>query len=340
MTEEKKDLYYNNDLKEEFLNEAENSMIKHVLSLPLRKAKDTETLKNKDLYEMSREEIGEVMFDLASSSTRAAYNNLIRIEEYIKWTISKGYRSSNILPLEGVDRMEWARQFASPYKTFVFNRKEIEKMVGELVNYSDKALFLCLFEGIGGTGNVEIINMRIKDITEKDGQNYATLYSSSEDRDEGKSRTIPISTLLASILHRTDTEKEYIAYNGMDLSKYMPHSLYEESPMIFKKMKRGTQGGSLTGVFVNRRFDLYKEVFDNGNLVTGNIKNSGIMHMANELYKRDGEFRTEHLQIIGEHFNTSLIKLVKSTPRDVRKIMELLKSKEYENLYGYKLINN
>src|SRR6185312_3191278 len=97
----KKTLLYNNEIKQKFLNEIENPDNRLIVEYTLRNASKTEVDRDKDLFDMSIEEIEDIMYSLACSTATSAYNNATRLDEYIAWAAEHGYRASNITPFDG-----------------------------------------------------------------------------------------------------------------------------------------------------------------------------------------------------------------------------------------------
>src|SRR5690606_1173441 len=90
-------------------------------------------------------------------------------------------------------------------------REHVIDMADQLVNESDRALLLGLFEGIRGTGFSELLNLEEKDIREKDGIFQVRL--------NGNERTIEISERLAQMLISAANRSEYNNKNGCFLLK-------------------------------------------------------------------------------------------------------------------------
>lgn len=329
----KKEDFYNGEAKVKYLNSFDNKDTAYITSFVFIKSKETEEMFKKDIYEMSKNELGAVLGAQAASTEDSAYIKAVHLEQYIDWAITNGYAETNLNPLSNINKKEWTAQFVAKYKRTAFTRKQIKDMCDELVNYVDQAVLLCIFEGIIGEGYSEMLNLRTQDLKEIDDKFYATLYNK-----DGESRTIEISEELYVLLHKTDQQTEYINKNGMSETDKWSKSQLLDSPHIFKKTTKGKQEGKLNLFYVNRKFQIYKEVFGLKFLRAKNIENSGRMHMANELYKKDGGFKPEHLKLIAEHYDESMIRIGNYEERATTGIKTLLQSDLFEELYGYKII--
>ena len=327
-----KNIFYNQDIKDQYLDEIENPVQKIFASLPLRKARRTEKIYNKDVYDMTIEELEGVVGDLGCSTANATYNNVVALEAYIKWAIYKGYRKSNLNPLSRIDKVEWSKKFVATYKNAYFTRDQIEGMASELENPSDKALILALFEGIKGKGFAELLNLTEKDIREKDGVHQARLI----DKD-GSTRVIEISEMLAMVLINSANRYDYVNKNGKSAGDHFTNSPLEDTPKVFKKARRGKSNDTeLDFTFITRRFTLYKKVFGLRFLKAKHVTDSGIMHMANEL-SEDGYITSENIVAIADQFNTPYTYNDGKQYRNVTLIKRILDIPEFEEMYGYKM---
>lgn len=324
--------FYNTDVKEKFLDSISNPLIRVFTTYPLRKAKNTEEIYGKDLYDMTESQLEETIRDFTCTSLQAVQNYVTKVEEYIDWAIENGYRKGNINPLSSItDRNEWCKNLVATSRNYYFTREDIIELMDQLVNETDKAVLLALFEGIKGKGFSEILNLKADDITEKDNSYWVNLM------DEDSERTIQISKLLADTLRNADKQTEYINKNGESLGDHRHStSAFDNSPYIFKKTTRGKQGGNLTYTFVQRKFLMYKEVFGLDHLKTKHITDSGIMHMANKL-QEDETVNTLDLVEIADQFDTTFTQANEERYRNTTVVKKVVELDKFEELYGYKM---
>src|SRR5690606_21423647 len=133
-----------------------------------KRTKETEEALNKDIYDMGKFELAEVIKALSASTVNSAYTKAVQLEMYIDWAIENGYVESNINPLTNINKKEWVATFVATYKQEVFTRKDILNLCEtDLYNVADKAILLCVFEGIAGEGYSEMLNLRTKDLKEE-----------------------------------------------------------------------------------------------------------------------------------------------------------------------------
>lgn len=329
----KEEEFYNGEVKVRYLESFDEEKTAYITSFMYKGMKDTEQALGKDVYEMSRNELAEVLKALAASTEDSAYIKAVQLEQYIDWAIENGYTDSNLNPLSNVNKREWAAPFVAKYKQLAFTRNDILEMCAKLYNYGDKAVLLAIFEGVSGEGYSEILNLQTKDLKEKDGKYFANLH----DKD-GSERTIEISEELFTFLHKTDEEEFYYNKNGTAEGDRYSKSELQESDKIFKKTTKGKQGGELNLFYVNRKFQIYKDIFGMRFLRAKNVENSGMMHMANEFYQQHGELTTDHIKEIATQYNTTISKINGKEERVTTVIRLLLQSDLFEELYGYKII--
>lgn len=335
MLKERTGKFYNSEIKEEYLNSFENIATQKIAMFPLWKARNEEERLGKDLHEMTLKELEGVLRGLRCSSSKAVYNSVNKIEEYLMWCAGKGYRRTNISPFPQHDREDWGKQFIVSYMNYSFTKEQIDDMLDILVNEVDKALLLLLFEGVRGDQYSEVLNLKEEDIFEEEGQSYLRLTNLDESQ-----RVIPISKQLHNLLVFANRQTEYINKNGESASQDSRHywSEFAESEFIFKRIRRGRQGGRLNNFFVNRKMGLFKEVFDHPHLKATHIIASGMMHMAHEIHQKNGVFTSDDARRIADQFDTSYTTgVTEHRYRNVTIIRKVVESEEFEKLYGYKL---
>lgn len=329
----KQEDFFNGEIKTKYLNSFNNKETAYITSFIFIESKKMEKAFNKDIFQMSKNELGDVLRAQQASTEDSAYIKAVHLEQYIDWAITHGYAETNLNPLSSIDKKEWTKQFVAKHKRMAFTRQQILEESEKLVNPVDQAVLLCIFEGIIGEGYSEMLNLRAQDLKEIDDRFYAELHDKN-----GEFRTLEISERLYYLLLKTDSIMTYINKNGNSETTKWAESKLLDSPHIFKKTTKGKQEGKLDLFFVNRKFQLYKEVFGFKWLRSKHIENSGMMHMANELYKKDGGFKPEHLKLVAEHYNISIAKVGSYEERPTTAIKTLIQSDLFEDLYGYRIV--
>lgn len=325
--------YYNAEIKNEYFETFQNAATKEITEYAFKKAKKTEEDLRKDIYDMNIDELGDLIRSLGASTIDSAYNYAFKFQYYIDWASKNGYRKTNINPLDIIeDKKSWVEPFVARYKQSIFTRDEILDMCERLANYPDRAVLLGLFEGIVGEGYSELLNLRAKDLSEKDEKYFATLHNKN-----GEIRTIEISEKLYIYLNKADEAPVYYNKNGESESLRSSESILVESPYIFKKSARGKQEGKLDLFFVNRKFQLFKELFGAEFLRAKEVINSGILHMVNEFYQQKNHIEESDWVEIAEQYDTNFIEYKGKKQRNVIAIKEKANSQIFEEKYGYKV---
>nr|WP_144509904.1 phage integrase family protein [Bacillus sp. FJAT-22090] len=335
MIMEMKTKFYNADIKERYFATIQNETTREITEYAFKKASKTEKIFGKDIYEMNINELAEVMKGLSASTPSSAYNQTFKFQHYIDWATENGLRQTNINPLETVDKKEWVKPFVSEYKQSYFTREQILDMCNELINYPDKAILLALFEGISGEGYSELLNLRINDIKNLDGRYFAALKDKNDNQ-----RTIEISEELAHYFDKANSATEYYNKNGLSDSVRSSRGTLVESSYIFKKSSRGKhkeKDEQLDLFFINRKFVMFKEIFGTKHLRPKEVINSGIMHMANEIFMRDGELGLDQLKEIADRFDTTYSKYNDEYFRNTHVIKERLDNDFFKETYNIKL---
>lgn len=293
-------LMYNKEIKERFLEENyTNEDSKRTARYVFYYSYLNELPLQKDLYDFSREEIGKVLANSNPKSLNVAMSRLRIISKYITWAIggNVNLRKDNINPLSKIEE-SWVEQFVDKSVKKFISKTELDEMVDWLINYSDKALLMLLFEGVNGRELSEIRNLRMKDIKE-DGT--ATLY----DDIKKEYRELKLSEELINILRIADKEYEYINKNGE--ATRIKTSQLAESQFIFKPtIRRKTANEErMSHISIIGRLSSIGEAFGFDSFTPKMVTHSGLIYMGYLLHKDKEELTDEDFEIIAKRFNIS-----------------------------------
>lgn len=291
----------------------------HRLSEVAKKAKIT-----KDITDMNEEEIKDILIKMKFSTVTSAINNINTYKRYIDY-----YNKENN-PFYNFDSYsELASEIIAKDKNPRYTRKELLDMIEELNNDTDKALLLALFEGIKGKSFSELLMLKTSNLFKEKGKYYARLFD-IETKDY-RPQPLEISEKLYDLFHKADTQKAYRTNNLEEIIE----TPFNESEFIFKKAKKGRQGGVvLDRHFITRKFIFFKDFFGNENISADDIVRSGMMHMAYELFKVSGKIGKDELLAIGEHYNTVMATSNgKDFYRNITDIKRKIFNEQLSNLY-------
>lgn len=169
---------------------------------------------DKDLYDLTLDEILDMFSSLQTSSNDTLAVMLTTLKNYRRWAMSERLMSSNIddaLVLTNAD----IKQFVSKtkYKNKYFkNIEQLKNLVDFCINFQDKAMFILPYYGIDGTAHEELRNLKISDC---DFENCTVKVNRN-----GKIVTINIPFEFMQYIKVASKEYEYRQKNGvMDVHK-------------------------------------------------------------------------------------------------------------------------
>lgn len=288
---------YNSEKKKEFINQYECSESRLTIYWQLLKVAPFERGIDKDISEMTGEEIKLMLLEVGCSTITSAINHINTYKRYADFmtTTSPFYQFESY--------SELASQVIDKDKNMRYSREELMFMIDELKNDTDKALLLALFEGIKGKSYSEILTLKKDNLSTKVNENGEKIHIAKV-YDEGVKdyRDVVISKELFDLLILANKQPSYKT-NNEDEEVETP---FNESEFIFKKAKKGRQGGTLDRHFINRKFVFFKEFFGNEHLTADDIIQSGMMYLAYTLYKKSGKIGKEELLKVGEQYNTKM----------------------------------
>lgn len=292
----KYELLYNAEQKVRFIEKYEMDSSKQTLFMQLVRIAEQENNLGKDISEMNQDEIKETLLACEFSSLTSAISHINTYKRYTETQTSTS-------PFYVFDNTEMAMSVIAKNRDKRYSKYEVDCVVDSLINYNDKALVLCLFEGVKGQEYSEILNLKREDIGQEEiNESYSLkLYDSAR----GTERYIWISKQLRDTLVKADSQLEYISPEGLRNSEF------NESSYIFKKVKKGKQREDevLDCNFINRKMLLIKKVFDNDYLKAEDIIRSGMMYMANKIFENKGKFVRKDIDSIAQQFGVPEIAL-------------------------------
>jgi len=300
---------YNKDIKDKFLNENySNEQTKNTIRHVFIKSEPIESVLNKDLYDFTADEIGNVIKNSNPLSSTVARSSGRFISQYISWAMS--YRNSNIHPLDAKSP-SWYDQFVDKTKKIHFSKDELYNEIIDnpmMLNAQDKALLSLMFEGIVGKGFSELNNIHYNNIN----------WETNEITVEGRENPIKVSDRTIKHVEDAYYEPTYLFYNtetGDTTEKELVASGY-----IFKNTKspRTKEGEPISVQTFYGRMRTIKEMFDLEYLTPNALKQSGMISMAADIAKdciekgkvnESGkpELGYDEFALIGEKYNVAMM---------------------------------
>jgi hypothetical protein len=302
---------YNNQIKQQYLNQFENQDTREVYSRLFKKASETEDKFNKDLYNFNDEEVEYFLANVLHPKTKESARTYCNVlANYIQWAIDnpKITNCKNLTnPMKR--RQEFFYEFVQESRPY-FNMEEKQAMLSTLMNNQDGFIIEGLWEGIQGTKLSELVNLRIDDMNSVDGTIVL------RDNEGNITRQIVFDvkhkehTDIFKMAILANKEFEYYKINGKcDYSDKVRQSVYlpVRSEYVLKSAptnsKDNDQGGEKVSHYtVYNRLEMLRKLDEfegyTDALTTKNIVRSGMIHMALILYERDGELGRKQIEEI------------------------------------------
>ena len=286
---------YNSEYKEAFLKASEHAEeTKNQYKVYFKKTEPFEAQKGKDLFDMDFDMLEELFYWVQRKTERSAVNFFNTIKNYITWAKDNGYGESPLNPIIDTINTEFVSKYLYKEGIKYYSRKDLFKYFENIINERDKALVLALFEGISGNKFSEIINLRREDLSEKDGKYYASLLSDEVDLTH---RQLEISEELYNMLIEAYSAQEYKNTNGRA-------NRIVDGEYIFRKSRIGGNDVRITvPMLQNTIINVIKPAFDDVQITTTSINNSGVMHYANEYMNSDRVLTKEIATRVAEKFD-------------------------------------
>lgn len=292
---------YNHKVKEQFLKEfigSNNS--KRTFYYTLKKTAYSEKLIGKDLYEMTVDEVKDVL-QISRRTTKSSVMAFIsNISTYINWAIENGYRTSNLPMFTAESISANADDFVCKTLSAYYTQDELIKYYNRIMNKSDVLILQCIFEGIKGQSYSEMFNLKEKDLYKENGKFYVNLY----DTEKGTERLgHEISEFLYNLM--LDVSEYTTIYDIRNKKLELIPSQY-----ILKKTSKGNRDqnyeGKLTYSYLINKTKYFKEdIFKNDAFKYREIEKSGIMHYLNKLLTDNNKrvAGNEEYKAISDKFN-------------------------------------
>ncbi|MNW28332.1 hypothetical protein D3C74_51560 [compost metagenome] len=294
---------YNEEMKQSFVKDMDNS--KEIMRIFKRVAPLEETL-GMDLYDFKLEHIEQFLKLLQSKKVNPVKQAAGIVELYIKWAIVQGERQDTSNPFDEIQSVDFYRAFVDTRVQTIFSEEELNDMVDGAINFQDKIVVQALFEGIYGREYSELLHLQIQDVR----ADTLTVLLHEDDKGIRRQRTIPISQQLYDIIRIANKEKEYKKNNGIvspsikkDYNELVTNS-YVVRPA--RNVRTRDANAPAHPALINRRIATLAEYYGRKGLTPTNIRNSGMLKMARDLYEEKGQLGDVEYKLICDHYNTGI----------------------------------
>jgi integrase len=283
---------YNPETKEEFLSGYLDEKTREQYRYHLCKSYETEKVLERDLFTFNTDEVMDAFYNANATSIGSLRLTYSIFNQYIKWTIKKGLPKSNINVMDVITEDELKGCLPAANKLF-FSEEYIEKLENDLINFRDKVVIRCLFEGIYGTEGLELMNLRHEDIDFDNNRLFL--------KDDYRApRTIEVSERCIKFIKGALEEDIYYNKNGLSQGRFATSQFVESDYVVKVALKNKADGRSRNIIY--NRINILKEFFDIHYLNPKSIRQSGMLKYAKDFLVTYGQLENKHLEKIAEQY--------------------------------------
>ncbi|MCL1700749.1 hypothetical protein [Lysinibacillus sp. Bpr_S20] len=322
---------YNVEYKEAFLEASDHAEeTKNQYRMYFKKTEPFEAQKGKDLFDMDFDMLDELFYWVQRKTERSAVSFISTIKNYITWAKDNGYGDNPLNPIIDTVNTEFVSKYLYKEGIKYYTRKDLFKYFENIFNIKDKALVLALFEGISGNKFSEIINLRREDLSEKDDKYYASLLCDEVDL---TNRQLEISKELYEMLIETYNTQEYKSEKGKV-------NRIADGEYVFRKNRVGTNSARITYPVLQNTFrNVIKAAFDDVQITTTSISNSGVMYYSNEFMGSDRVLTKEIATKVAEKFDLYGLEIKGKKYPSFMRFKEIIDIDYMEEEYGHFKLN-
>lgn len=295
---------FNLETKENFL---ENYNIEGTRKNYLRvftKTAPLEQKMGKDLYEFNEKELSKALkaFDSRNRATLESYARYI--SSYLNWAISEGLAEVNLL--EKLKPNDFLR-FVVHQEQYI-TEEFLTKIENQMENYQDSVISRLIFEGVGGKGFTELLNLKEEDV---DFENCTlTLYE--ETNDGIKIRELKVSLHAIELIRGALNQKRYVKRNGNSVGRGAFLEL-KDNGYVIKTAMTNAETNEATGIdTIYRRLRVIEEDLGLDSFKAKLIQRSGIINMASKISKKGVRVDSDILKEVAKRYKVNTIHSMRS----------------------------
>lgn len=319
---------WNEEIKERFLKEYyENESTQKTIRNVFFNSYAEEYRLDRDLYTFDEVEIAEIIRNSNPHSKQTAKSSGRFIKQYLDWAADKGYRKSNLNPMEALTDAYYEKLYDHSKKIH-YSYDEFIELLEELHNGQDQAFLVLIFNGIIGRSFSDLQHLTFNDI---DFDNN-TVYVKSRDKH------IKIYDGLMKYLDKAYKENTYFTYNPE--TKELNESELLSSPFVFKNLKspRSREGVSVNPSVFYTRLNGIRSEWEMEYMTPNSIKQSGMQYQSILLFKEHGVLRYDQFAEIGEKYQFNKLKSGESEYYNTNLMKEFINEDKLKELYDIDVI--
>lgn len=278
-------------LKERFIKSYDNEdtqlTIRYILFNDI--VKRHEKILGKDLSHFNKDEIINLLGEFGSQSVKTVDSKRSYISQYINFAIKEnflttGINHANNINFDIIKSLADQRALKNKYIT----EEELHKLIEDMANPQDQALFLAIFEGVLGEKMCELINLKITDIDE---ENCILKLITREKK---------VSRKLINLLLEAHKQGVYYVNNGERISKRTKIGLLN-TEYIFKPTSRKDNIEDAVSPFIlSSRIKKVATILGNKYLTANSILESGMINLAKKIKSSKDELEQSDYEYICE----------------------------------------
>ncbi|MBW7474065.1 hypothetical protein K0T92_04870 [Paenibacillus oenotherae] len=301
--------FYNEEQKKRFLkyyiDYKDDSSVKNYTAV-LSRAQYVESRLNKDLYDFNSDEIEQLMKYFNCTTITSAYGRLNYIQNYINWGIAEGLTKSVDNPLNGLISREFCKRLVGDYTRVLATEQDVLRVAESCLNFQDKAVILAIFEGIGGKELSELTNLRRADIDE--GQLRIKLTDSKHGT---RYMTFKDDYIIRNLIRANEEETYHMWSSNKQRKRERVLIALGRSSYVIKHIvnRHGSDEDTPVKSYgITTRLRHIQEHFssDFEFLNPTNLRNSGMLRMARDIYWATGKFNIEDVRNICLRYHVSV----------------------------------
>lgn len=301
--------FYNHFFKEEFLSTVSEQNRYYYRSLFNRSATLEQQL-DKDLYNFTDAEVEIFLYSINTSQKNTLVTYLNQAKNYCEYAIEKGSKISNINVFKTFSYGSLDK-YTAKHKMKYLSKDDLEIALKDIVNANDYAMYIALFEGMGGFEYTELAELKIDDVREaynnpvEDGYEI-TLRSEQKASKEIKTRKLTVSKNLLKYLERSYSQKTYVLKNGASEFTKNERDIIDGSNVFRNVTTTNKPDGKIDKQFIYRKMRLLSEATEGEVSTISTLINSGIIYYMYLLADEDNKIDVKDLKYVTDRFGLSV----------------------------------
>lgn len=295
---------FNVETKEEFLKAFDVEGTRKNYLRIFTKTEPIEEKLGKDLYEFNEKELNKLLraFDSKNRATLESYGRYV--SSYLNWAVEKELTDVNLLEkLKPNDFL----QFVVNEEKYLTERY-LTRLESQMENYQDAVISRLIFEGVGGKGFSELLNLKEEDVDFD--KNILHLV---EDTNKGKvERDLKVSTHTIEIIKGALNQKKYAKRNGNSVGRGSFLEL-KDNGYVIKTAVTNAETDEATGIdTIYRRLRVIEQDLGLDSFKAKFIQRSGILNMASKIAKKGVRVDSDILKQIAKRYKINTIHTMRS----------------------------